>query len=180
MKDIEKIVNCGNVVDCPKVSMVSLNNSEKQLYNAGWMKGYKTGCQEGFEEGYDRGLAEGSSHLEDSYIDGYKDCLFSEPPEVEDDELRDLLEQGGFYDDEEDCPEDMSRDGLYISGDILHLLEELKKDLHEIRGKIISPWLTDDEQRALSLRMLNIIKRIGDVQTAFVVGEVYKYLGYTD
>ena len=139
--------------------------------------------ERGFEKGYEQAVIECSGGLEDAYLDGYKDSLYGKPPVVEDEELRDaLLEQPPSTNTymENTGVETLVDDVFCISGKILNMVEEAKKDLYEVRKKIYKSDIGTEEQQALALKILKVVDLLTSVQHHYTSDEMYRYLGYME
>ena len=139
--------------------------------------------ERGFEKGYEQAMIECSGGLEDAYLDGYKDSLYGKPPMVEDDELRDALSEQppstNTYMDNAGV-ETLVDDVFCISGKILHMVEDAKKDLYEVRKKIYKSDIGAEEQRVLALKILKVVDLLDEVQHQYTSDAMYEYLGYME
>ena len=141
------------------------------------MKQVPCSYERGFEKGYEQAMIECSGGLEDTYLDGYKDCLCGKPPVVEDDELREVLPE------QPTTPKpymETVTDDLCVSGKILCMVEDAKKSLFEVRKKIYKSNIDAEEQRVLALKILKVVDLLDEVQHQYTSDEMYRYLGYLE
>ena len=139
--------------------------------------------ERGFEKGYEQAVIECSGGLEDAYLDGYKDSLYGKPPVVEDEELRDALSEQPPSTNtymENAGVETLVDDIFCISGKILNMVEDAKKDLYEVRKKIYKSDIGTEEQQALALKILKVVDLLTSVQHHYTSDEMYRYLGYME
>ena len=139
--------------------------------------------ERGFEKGYEQAMVECSGSLEDTYLNAYKDGYYGNPPLVEDDELRDALSKqppntNAYM--ENAGVETLVDDIFCISGKILNMVEDAKKDLYEVRKKIYKSDIGTEEQQALALKILKVVDLLTSVQHHYTSDEMYRYLGYME
>ena len=139
--------------------------------------------ERGFETGYEQAMVECSGSLEDTYLNAYKDGYYGKPPMVEDDELRDALSEQPPSTNtymENAGVETLVDDVFCISGKILNMVEEAKKELYEVRKKIYQSDIGIEEQQTLALKILNVVDLLTSVQHHYTSDEMYRYLGYME
>lgn len=139
--------------------------------------------ERGFEKGYEQAMVECSGSLEDTYLNAYKDGYYGKPPVVEDEELSKVLSEqqsiskscrfSNNY--EKDAVED-----LYVSGKILCMVEDAKKSLFEVRKKIYTSDINNEEQRTLAIKILKVVELLDNVQQQYTADEMYRFLGYME
>ena len=128
-------------------------------------------------------MVECSGSLEDTYLNAYKDGYYGKPPVVEDEELSKVLSEqqsipkscrfSNNY--EKDAVED-----LYVSGKILCMVEDAKKSLFEVRKKIYTSDINNEEQRTLAIKILKVVELLDNVQQQYTADEMYRFLGYME
>lgn len=136
-----------------------------------------------FDDGYEQAMIDCGDAVETSYLDGYKDCFCGKPPVVEDEELSKVLSEqqsipkscrfSNNY--EKDAVED-----LYVSGKILCMVEDAKKSLFEVRKKIYTSDINNEEQRTLAIKILKVVELLDNVQQQYTADEMYRFLGYME
>ena len=139
--------------------------------------------ERGLEKGYEQAMVECAGAAEDNYLCGYKDGFYGEPPMVEDDELRDALSEQPPSTNtymENAGVETLVENVFCISGKILNMVEEAKKDLYEVRKKIYKSDIGTEEQQTLALKILNVVDLLTSVQHQYTSDEMYRYLGYME
>ena len=133
--------------------------------------------ERGFEKGYEQAMIECSGGLEDAYLDGYKDSLYGKSPVVEDDELREVLPK------QPTTPKpytETATDDFCVSGKILCMVEDAKRNLFEVRKKIYKSDIGAEEQRVLALKILKVVDLLDEVQHQYTSDAMYEYLGYME
>lgn len=133
-----------------------------------------------YDDGYEQAMIDCRDGAETSYLDGYKDCFYGEPPAVEDDEIREiLLEQPKTsLNYMKNAGIETLYDDLCVSGKILHMVEDAKKSLFEVRKQIYSSSINKEEQRALALSLFKVADLLDKVQHQYASDEMYRFLGY--
>lgn len=139
--------------------------------------------ERGFEKGYEQAMIDCSNAVEDAYLDGYKACFYGEPPEVEDEEIREILSEQSPT--QKGCSvntgaEKIVEEDMYVSGKILCMVEGAKKSLFEVRKKIYKSDIDAEEQRVLALKILKVVDLLDKVQHQYTSDEMYRYLGYME
>ena len=158
-------------------------NKLQEWYNEGRRVGYDKGVAEAYEKGREDMLIECSNSAEDSYLSGYKDGLYGEPPMIEDDELREVLSEQPPT--KKGCrvnndAEKVVNGDMYVSGKILCMVEDAKKNLTDIRREIYTSSINYNEKRLLAFKLLKIVDMLDSVQHQYTSDEMYRYLGYME
>ena len=138
--------------------------------------------ERGFEKGYEQAMVECSGSLEDTYLNAYKDGYYCKPPLVEDDELRKVLSEqlSTLPNYMENAGIETINDDLCISGKILCMVEDAKKSLFEVRKKIYKSDISNEEQRDLALKLINVAELLDRVQHQYTSDAMYEYLSYME
>ena len=138
--------------------------------------------ERGFEKGYEQAMIECSGGLEDTYLDAYKDGYYGKPPVVEDDELRAILSGQPATPKTymENAGIETLTDDFCVSGKILCMVEDAKKNLFEVRKKIYTSGINNEEQRTLAIKILKVVELLDNVQQQYTADEMYRYLGYME
>ena len=138
--------------------------------------------ERGFEKGYEQAMIECSGGLEDTYLGAYKDGYYGKPPVVEDDELRAILSGQPATPKTymENAGIETLTDDFCVSGKILCMVEDAKKNLFEVRKKIYKSNIDAEEQRMLALKILKVVDLLDEVQHQYTSDEMYRYLGYME
>lgn len=140
--------------------------------------------ERGFEKGYEQAMIDCRDGAETSYLDGYKDCFYGEPPAVEDDEIREILSEQPLT--PKVCRvnnnvEKVANGDLYVSGKILCMIEDAKEKIHNIRKKIYSSGISGEtEQRKCAIDLLTVVDLLDKVQHEYTSDALYEYLGYME
>ena len=71
-------------------------------------------------------------------------------------------------------------DDFCVSGKILCMVEDAKKNLFEVRKKIYKSNIDAEEQRMLALKILKVVDLLDEVQHQYTSDEMYRYLGYME
>ena len=133
--------------------------------------------ERGFEKGYEQAMVECSGSLEDTYLNAYKDGYYCKPPVVEDDELKAILLE------QPTTPKpytETATDDFCVSGKILCMVEDAKRNLFEVRKKIYKSDIDTEEQRALAFKILKVVDLLDEVQHQYTSDAMYEYLGYME
>ena len=135
-----------------------------------------------YDDGYEQAMIDCGNAVEDAYLDGYKNCFCGKPPVVEDDELRKVLSEqlSTLPNYMENAGIETINDDLCISGKILCMVEDAKKSLFEVRKKIYKSDISNEEQRDLALKLINVAELLDRVQHQYTSDAMYEYLGYME
>ena len=136
-----------------------------------------------YDDGYEQAMIDCRDGAETSYLDGYKDCFYGEPPAVEDDEIREILSEQLAT--PKGCrvtadTEKVVNGDLYISGKILCMIEDAKEKLFEVRKQIYTPCISAEKQKALAFRLFAVEELLDKVQHEYTSDAMYEYLGYIE
>ena len=140
--------------------------------------------ERGFEKGYEQAMIDCSNAVEDAYLDGYKACFYGEPPEVEDDEIREILSEQPAT--PKGCrvnnnAEKVVNGDMYVSGKILCMIEDAKEKLHNIRKRLYTSCTNGEkEQRELAIDLIKVVDILDTVQHQYTSDAMYEYLGYME
>ena len=117
-----------------------------------------------------------------SFERGFKDGYYGKPPVVEDDELRAILSGQPATPKTymENAGIETLTDDFCVSGKILCMVEDAKKNLFEVRKKIYKSNIDAEEQRMLALKILKVVDLLDEVQHQYTSDEMYRYLGYME
>ena len=157
-------------------------NKLQEWYNVGKSVGYDKGVAEAYEKGREDMLIECSNSAEDSYLSGYKDGLYGEPPMIEDDELRKVMSEQPAPQKTyiENAGIEALVDDFCVSGKVLCMVEDAKKSLADIRREIYTSSINYNEKRLLAFKLLKIVDMLDSVQHQYTSDEMYRYLGYME
>lgn len=135
-----------------------------------------------YDDGYDQALIDCGEAVEKSYLDGYKDGFYGEPPMVEDDELREALSERPETSPNyiQDAGIETLVDDFCVSGKMLCMVEDAKKKLADIRREIYTSSINCDEKRLIAFKLLKIVDILDSVQHQYTSDEMYRYLGYME
>lgn len=135
-----------------------------------------------YDDGYDQALMDCGEAVETSYLDGYKDGFYGEPPMVEDDELREALSESPETSPNymQDAGIETLVDDFCVSGKVLYMVEDAKKKLTEIRREIYTSSINYDEKRLIAFKILKIVDVLDSVQHQYTSDAMYEYLGYME
>ena len=136
-----------------------------------------------YDDGYEQAMIDCRDGAETSYLDGYKDCFYGEPPAVEDDEIREILSEQLAT--PKGCrvtadTEKVVNGDLCISGKILCMIEDAKEKLFEVRKQIYTPCISAEKQKALAFRLFAVEELLDKVQHEYTSDAMYEYLGYIE
>ena len=167
MKDIEKKANgFAPCVGCERECPITADMTELT-----------------YDDGYEQAMIDCRDGAETSYLDGYKDCFYGEPPAVEDDEIREiLLEQPKTsLNYMENAGIEKLYDDFCVSGKVLCMIETAKKKLYHIRKQIYTSGANGEkEQRNFALELFNVVKILDDAQHQYTSDALYDFLGYME
>lgn len=157
-------------------------NKLQEWYNEGRRASYDKGVAEGYEKGQEDMMIEFSNSAEDSYLSGYKDGFYGEPPMIEDDELRKVMSEQSATSTNymQDAGIETLVDDFSVSGKVLCMVEDAKKKLADIRREIYTSSIKYDEKRLIAFKILKIVDVLDSVQHQYTSDELYRYLGYME
>lgn len=122
--------------------------------------------------GYEQGMKELCIASEENYKEGYKACFLGEEPCIYDEDLEELLEQEGSFEDYETEREPI---GFVVDGEIISGIESLKEEILDIKRKL------NDGISMIPLvnkELYDLLHKLTVIQEKVSIDALHRHLGY--